>query len=449
VFSSTIGENLLYTLRHSPPRNHIDDDSPDAQKRRADLVEAARSGNLPLDVHSDWTDYAAAGTDNADALRLKALDALSLAGMGEDVYQMGLRGAIDPARAPDAAAQILEARADLRGRFMEPDVASLVELFDEARFNTNASVGENLLFGTPVGPAFDIERLGENAYVLAVLDKVGLTPTMLAMGREAASLMVELFSEIQQGSEFFEQFSFIDSDDLPEFQALLSRVGKDKFDDIKPDDRARLLNLPFKLVQARHRLDLIDEAFQQRIVEARHVFKADLPPHLAAAVEFFDTARYNAAATIQDNVLFGKIAYGHAQGEQKVGALMREVLEARGLQQTVMEVGLAFPVGTAGARLSVAQRQRLALARVTLKRPDLLVLNEALGPLDSASQARIIENLRAEFKGRGLYAMVNRVVLARDFDRILVMRSGRIIEQGGFAELNRDGTHFHELLSAG
>jgi putative ABC transport system ATP-binding protein len=449
VFSTTIGDNLLYALRHSPPRNGKADDSPEAIAQRAELIEAERAGNLAIDIHADWTDYAAAGADGPEALKSKALEALSLALMEDDVYQMGLRGVIDPVKRPDVADLILDARRDLRGRFNEPAIAPLVELFDETRFNSNASVGENLLFGTPVGPVFDIERLGEHPYVLSVLDKVGLTGTMLMMGREAASIMVELFAELASGHEFFEQFSFINSDDMPEFQALLGRVGKGSLDDIKAEDRTRLLNLPFRLIQARHRLDLIDESFQHRIVEARQVFARDLPEALKGAVEFFDRERYNAAATLQDNILFGKVAYGHAQGDHKVGQLIQEVLQRRGLRHTVMEVGLAYPVGTAGARLSVAQRQKLALARATLKRPDLLVLNEALGPLDSGAQSRVLENLRAEFKGRGLFAMLNRPSLSREFDRILVMRGGRLVEQGSFAELDREGTYFHELLSAG
>jgi ABC-type multidrug transport system fused ATPase/permease subunit len=452
VFSTTIGDNLLYALRHSPPRNGAADGENGAAsiERQAALIEAARAGNFAVDVHTDWTDYSAAGADGPEALKAKALEVLRLALMEEDVYQMGLRGVIDPAKRPDVAEQILEARRDLRARFAAPNYAPLVELFDEQRFNNNASVGENLLFGTPVGPAFDFDRLGEHPYVLSVLDKVGLTATMLRMGREAAEIMVELFSDMGSDHAFFEQFSFINSDEMPEFQAVLGRIGKDgQADAMRPEDRTRLLNLPFKLIQARHRLDLIDENFQKQIVEARHVFARDLPETLRGAVEFYDSERYNAAATLQDNLLFGKIAYGQAQAAQTVSQIIQELMKGRGLRQVVMEVGLAYPVGTAGARLSVAQRQKLALARAALKRPDLLVLNEALGPLDSAAQSRVLDNLRAEFQGRGLFAMMNRPSLARAFDRILVLRAGRLVEQGSFDELDRDGTHFRELLAAG
>jgi putative ABC transport system ATP-binding protein len=443
VFSGTVRDNLLYALQHKPRTG-----GPATPERRAVLLEAVRAGNLDLDIEADWIDHESAGADAPEQLKEKALAVLQLALMEDDVYQMGLRGVIDPLKQPELAASILEARRALRGRLAEPGFAKLVEVFDRERYNMNASVAENLLFGTPVGQTFDVEQLADNAYVLSVLDKVGLTQDMLVMGRETAATMVELFADLPPGSDLFEQYSFISADDLPDFQALLTRVGKGAIDQIRDEDRKRLLRLPFKLIQARHRLDLIDDRFKERILEARRAFAENLPEDLKGAVEFFDIERYNTAASLQENVLFGKVAYGQAQGAQRVGALIQEVLETLSLQGTVMEVGLDHGTGTAGARLSAAQRQKLAIARAVLKRPDLMVVNDALASLDSGAQSRLLDNLRAAYKGRGLLCMLNRVTLARDFDLILVMRGGRLVEQGSYAELNREGSAFHELIKA-
>ena len=75
-------------------------------------------------------------------------------------------------------------------------------------------------------------------------------------------------------------------------------------------------------------------------------------------------------------------------------------------------------------------------------------MNEALSVLDNATQARVLANVIAEMKGRGLICVLPRVDLARAFDRVAVMRAGRIVEQGGFAELSRDGTYLSQLLQA-
>ena len=66
--------------------------------------------------------------------------------------------------------------------------------------------------------------------------------------------------------------------------------------------------------------------------------------------------------------------------------------------------------------------------------------------LDTASQGSIMDNLLEEFAGRGLVWVLHRADLAKGFDRVIVMRSGRIVEEGAFEELDRDGSYFRQLL---
>ncbi|MEX2453324.1 MAG: ABC transporter ATP-binding protein, partial [Rhodospirillaceae bacterium] len=244
----------------------------------------------------------------------------------------------------------------------------------------------------------------------------------------------------------FEQFSFISSEDLPEFQSLLARIGREGTDAIRPEDRTMLLSLPFKISPARHRLGIIDDDMRSRLLAARRAFAANLPERYTGAVAFFDAGRFNGAASLQDNILFGKLAYGQARGGERVGEIMAEVIRDLDLRPAVMEVGLGFHVGIGGGRLSGSQRQKLGIARAVLKRPDILVLNEATASLDGASQAAILSGVRAEFEGRGLVWAVHRPSMARGFDRVIVMRSGRVLEQGPVEELDREGTALHDLM---
>ena len=83
-----------------------------------------------------------------------------------------------------------------------------------------------------------------------------------------------------------------------------------------------------------------------------------------------------------------------------------------------------------------------------LKRPDVLILNEATGSLDGAAQTAIQQALRTEMSGRGLVWAVHRASMAQDFDRILVMKSGRVVEHGTWEELNTEGSAMHELVQS-
>jgi len=445
IFTGSIADNLLFGLKFRPLKEPAYQGRAASERRRY-VMEAERSGNLALDPDADWTDYAQAGAEGAAEFREQELAALALVNLDEDVYQFGLRGTIAPGERSDLADAILRARVRLREKLADPQMAPLVETFDRDRYNDNATVAENLLFGSTVGDVFVVDKLAEHPYVRKVLEDVGLADTFLQVGYQVATTMLDLFADLPPDHELFQQFSFISADDLPEFQALLQRADRNNLAALGAADRLRLMSLPFRLVNARHRLGVIDDAFRAKVLEGRRAFAAGLPADLAGAIEFFDPERYNAAANLQDNILFGKIAYGQAQAQERVGRLLRETVDELGLRNTVIEVGFGFQVGVGGSRLSGQQRQKLALARAHLKRPAVLVLSEATVALDSQSQARIMDGLLDAYQGRALLWSVHRADMARRFDVVVVMKGGRVLEHGKPDELDRDGSALRDML---
>ncbi|WP_342234730.1 ABC transporter ATP-binding protein [Inquilinus sp. OTU3971] len=448
MFTGTLRQNLYYGLCHRPLREaQYDDDS--AKRRRARRAsEAQVAGNTDFDINADWIDYQAAGVDGPEALQDRALEILQAVDMEQDVYRIGLNGTIDADKAPEVADRVLAARVSVRKTLAETDLGDLVELYDSDRFNSSASVAENLLFGTPVGPVFAYDALAENDYVLSVLERTGLMEEFVQVGAQMAETMVELFADLPPGHEFFEQFSFIGSEDLPEFQPIVMRAKKEGTAALRPADRTRLLSLPFKLVPSRHRLGVFEADLQQRLLEARKVFAAELPQDLRPHIEFFDAERFNEAASLQDNILFGKIRYGRPDAAERVQSLIQTVVDEVDLRDSVIAVGLDFSVGVAGSRLSAVQRQKVGLGRALLKNADLLLLNEATSALDGVAQSRVHRAIRELRNGRGLIWGVHRPSMAREFADIVVVRHGRIVERGDFQTLNRNGSALHELLEA-
>jgi ABC-type multidrug transport system fused ATPase/permease subunit len=446
LFSASVRDNLLLGLRHRPNRVP-DDGSAGGQSRAREIEEAQKSGNIDYDIAADWIDYQQAGVADPAGLELRMVEVLRLVDLEEDVHLFGLRGRLDPDRQPEAA-RLLEARRVLAERLETSGLAHLVERFDPERYNTNSPVSANLLFGTPIGPVFEGDGLARNAYVQKVLDQVGLTHDLIEVGAGVARMMIELFTGLHPEHMLFEEFSFISADDLPVFEGILKRMEIAGVEHLLQPPRERLLSLAFKLVAARDPLDLIDEQMQSRILEARRAFAAALPEELRGSVEFFDPERYNAAASVQENVLFGTIVRGESGGRERVHAAITEVLEELGLRRTLIEVGLDYPVGTGGSRLSEAQRQKLAIASAVLKRPDLMALNDATAVLDGATETALLERLRLEFADRSLVWSLHRPRLASAFDRVLVMEHGRLVDQGPPAELEKPGSPLAPLLAA-
>ena len=445
--AGTLRENLYYCLKHRPVTPHEYDEEQRQMVERK-LRDSRLAANSDADLNADWIDYEAIGVANPAALTERALEVLAVAEMDDDIYHFGLQGTLDPQSKPELAARILEARAALKSRLADPEIGSLVELFDGETYNDNMTVAENLMFGTPREASLSTDQLADNVYLRRVLQDSGLLSPFLDIGRQIAAVMVDLFADVEPDSHLFEQFSFISADDLPEFKSLLARAADKLLEDLEENDRRLLLSLPFKLIPARHRLGLVTDDLKARVLKARRLFAkgfGDGPPE----VDFFDAERYSESISIQDNILFGRLAYGKPRAAVTIGALIEEVVEKLDLRHPIMARGLDYSIGIGGARLTAAQRQKLAIARSVLKRPDVLVLDEATAILDGSSQSAVMRNLLEEFQGRALIWLVHRASLGKEFDQTVILERGRFLEQGPFTELDRPGSVLHELVSAG
>jgi putative ABC transport system ATP-binding protein len=445
LFPVSVRENVIYGLRHRP-RTAREYGEERRKAFESFARETKRSGNPVLDIEAEWIDYEAVGVDGPDALEDRLVEVLRVVELEEDVYRFGLYGRVDPETQPDLAAQLIKARNAMRARLADKDYAALVESFDPESYNHNLSVGENLLFGTPVGDAFQPERLAANAYVNEVLQREALLDDVVVMGRQIAETMVELFADLPPGHPFFDQFSFIEADDLPDYRALLARTERRNAAEFDSADRRLLMALAFPYSEARHRLGLVDAAMQQRLLAARRRFANELPRSFSGAIAFYDPERYNAAASLQDNILFGRLSYGQAQAQQRIGALIETVLDEHGLRREVMRVGLEFEVGTQGKRLKQLQRQKIGLARALIKRPDLLIVSEPLGAADMAAQRRILDEVLKARPEQGVLWMLHRAGFAERFQRVLVMKDGKIVADGAPATL--DAPVYRELVDA-
>ena len=86
--------------------------------------------------------------------------------------------------------------------------------------------------------------------------------------------------------------------------------------------------------------------------------------------------------------------------------------------------------------------------RLLLKHPDLLVVNEAVAVMDGATQGRLMNAILRYRAGQGVIWTLQRPSMAEHFERLVVMRSGRVIEQGDYQELKQPGSAFDELRAA-
>jgi ATP-binding cassette, subfamily B, bacterial len=143
--------------------------------------------------------------------------------------------------------------------------------------------------------------------------------------------------------------------------------------------------------------------------------------------------------TIRTNLLYGRPEATEAQ--------LVDALRGAQIWDLVASLpdGLDTMVGDRGYRLSGGEKQRLAIARLLLKAPDVVVLDEATAHLDSESEVAVQRALKTALTGRTSLVIAHRLSTVRDADEILVVDAGRIVERGRHSDLLASGGLYAEL----
>src|SRR5262249_4907275 len=170
-------------------------------------------------------------------------------------------------------------------------------------------------------------------------------------------------------------------------------------------------------------------------VDVRELDPAELRRH----VGFVPQETFLFSATIAENIAFG---VDSATGEE-----IRRAAEIAGLAADIESFpeGYRTMVGERGITLSGGQKQRTAIARAVLRDPRILILDDALASVDTLTEERILNHLAAIMRGRTVILISHRVSTVQQADRIVVLASGAVVEQGTHAELVAAGGYYAGL----
>ena len=124
-----------------------------------------------------------------------------------------------------------------------------------------------------------------------------------------------------------------------------------------------------------------------------------------------------------------------------------EIAQARDFVEAMPE-GLDAPIAQGGTNVSGGQRQRLAIARALVRRPEIYLFDDAFSALDLATDARLRRALRPETRESTVVVVAQRVSSIRDADLILVLEDGRVVGRGTHAELLADNPTYQEIVAS-
>jgi len=397
IFAGTIEENLLYACR--------------AVRTKSD-----------------------AASEGSDPSLEDMIQVLHQTGLFVDTLRFGLNAILDAERDSALVAQLVKVRQNFRQQFGET-LSTYVEFFAEDRYLYHSSVAVNLLFGTSKRKEFSGPSLSENRNFIAFLEKAELKRPLMELGAELARQTVDILGNLPPEKVFFEQ-SPIAPEELDAFKMLAQQTRRQKLHELTPVERHQLLELALRFVPGRHKMVSFPNLLERLILEGRSLFKEHINGDFAGAFAFYDEKEYIFSQTIQNNIFFGKTKTTSPKAQDNIVQSIIQLLIEEDLLETIVGIGMQFQVGSKGDKLSGGQRQKLAIARAFLKSPRLLIMDEATSALDNNAQARIQNFLETRLKGKTtVIAVVHRLDIIKNFDKVAVMKAGKLIEMGGYDEL--------------
>jgi ATP-binding cassette subfamily C protein len=161
-----------------------------------------------------------------------------------------------------------------------------------------------------------------------------------------------------------------------------------------------------------------------------------------------ETVRENVAVVLQHPALFNDTVRANlTMGRDCSDEACWRALEVAQLDSAIRDLpqGLDSVVGRSGVRMSGGQRQRMAIARMVLSDPKVVILDEATSALDAATEYNLHQALARFLRSRTTLIIAHRLSAVKQADRVLVFDGGRIVEDGDHQQLIADGGLYAKL----
>lgn len=431
IINGTLRDNVLLPLKRRRPSARPEGRMTPEQHHR--FIESLRSGNTPFPFEADWTDYGGTGLADAEALEAHVRAVLDVLGVAEDVYELGLDGKLFAPLDERVRDSIIEARGAVAAELAKSKIAGIVQAFDPESYNANASIAENLIFGTRRGTRFANENLLGDPYARAILQAESLIEPLAEVGARIVSTVVEIFEGLPQGHALFERYAFGANFDLEKLNDLASILAKqDMRVPLDPETERDLVALALGYIEPKHRLNLVGEPLRRRLLRARASFKAHLPADAAEDVEFYDPGRIMHGASVRDNLLFGRIGFGVADASRKVADIVHTALSRAGLENELYRLGLDTDCGIRGRYLPQRLKLAVPLAQALIKAPQIAVLDPSALLATTDESPEIVRRLREHCAGMTLFLLLSDASLAKDI-------APRIVFDGPTGAIDDDG----------
>ncbi len=385
IFQGTLGGNLMLPFKRKPV---LEGDLPanitDWQQ------EAQRSGNSLDPFELEWVDPGAAGLETADAIHEWWFQLVEAMGIDDFMVRRALRSHLNPNTQKEFADAIVKLRPEVAKRLAEAGMGDIVYAFDPNKFNPVSPLGSNLLYALPT-EMLTQRTLAQDANFVRILEEEGIVGELAQMSVDLIEGLAATFGEDGTDHPLFLRLN-MDDGLYDQLRTILAKWHKVSAAGLSKEEFALMLTVPFAFSAEQFGPAFSDD-FKERVLEIRKASAQRLVSQLEGLFEPIDPQRYFPVMTVLGNTIFGRISNMAGGREKQIEDIVVEVIKEAGLRRLAAQSIFDVDTTPGGENLPAVFRERIAFSRAGIKKPDILILGNALASHDSAARAKMRQRI--------------------------------------------------------
>ncbi len=445
LFNRAITYNLGYSLNHLPPpleeRNAED---------RAQLAEAVAAGNsadwFDEDFSTVWTDFGLIGTDTWAETLPQMMAVLHVVGVVETVAERSKLEKFDAVEWQEKlgretfVADLLHARELTRERVEREQLGHLVTGFDRATVNPWSTYAENILFGVTTMSGVTTRTMAESEVLRRGMREADLYDSAVAVGAAAVNALLMLYQQLPSDHELVVRFSLDDGDQFDEMGRAVDVLAGDPSAQAREQAEVLMIAVFLNIVPGTFNLVVIPDDIEARVLRTRELSLAYTRQMSFEHFREFDHSACNPGLSVFDNLIFGRINHREPDAYDRLRKIVDDVVREVGLHEILMILFFAnSQSGIGGSRLPDGARHRIALARALIKRPDIIVLHDALPRYSAGERQAVISRIREHLPQSAIISLTDTAASDADFgERYILDERGLQLEQAAAPQMAID-----------
>lgn len=415
AFLGSIGDNVMMPLRIRPGKGGTDS---------AFYKESQRAGNSADSYDADWLDQSLAGQNGNADLMGWWLKLIAGAGSSPTLFRRGMDQRFDVDRHSELSAKLVELRPQVQQVIAEAELERHAYFFRLDRYNPALPVVENLLFATPRQPMTQ-EILSKQTVFLQQIRDLKLDEDLISLTQDVLDMLRQIFGLDGTDHPLFRKLG-LEAKTYETAVELIEKTRDEGASVLDQSEFALLLTVPFS-VSADDIGPAFSEDMKARILDLRQHHSAELQTTMNDLFTPLDTEKIAPGLSVLENALFGKIASAAGSKGDDLRRLVGDVLIENGAQELVVQLIYDVPVALSGANLPAIFAEPLSFTRASIKRPDVLVMDQVLASYDDETQKLVYNNLQTLLPDTTLIYLSDSFENEDAFDAVFEIQQGRIV----------------------